>query len=161
MGAKLDNQDIEPYPLKIFNNIVSGKLGEGDMVFVATKEIMPALKDVITYLTKNYPFEEKGFKDFLKKKEKELTEISGAFFVINVVISTVHKKPKVIFQREIEKFSVEKQGFVPALKSTKNFIKSSKSLISKITHGPKPKFSFACQIQKVQTTISAIPQKKK
>jgi hypothetical protein len=143
MGSKLDNQEIEPYPLKIFNNIVSGKLGEGDMIFVATKEIMPALKDIITYLTKNYPFEEKGFKEFLKRKEKELAEITGAFFVINVVKSIAPKKPKVIFQREIEKFSVEKQVFIPVLKSTKNFIKYSKNLISKVTvNRPKPKFSL-------------------
>ncbi len=39
MGKNLEFQDIEPYPLKIFGNIVSGKLIEGDMVLVITKDV--------------------------------------------------------------------------------------------------------------------------
>jgi len=45
MGKNLEFQDIEPYPLKIFGNIVSGKLIEGDMVLVITKDIFSVFNE--------------------------------------------------------------------------------------------------------------------
>ncbi|MDD5144748.1 MAG: hypothetical protein PHW72_01340 [Candidatus Pacebacteria bacterium] len=39
IDQKLKFEEIEPYPLKIFGNIVSGTLNEDDVILIATKEI--------------------------------------------------------------------------------------------------------------------------
>jgi len=39
IGKNLDLQEIEPYPLKIFFNVVSGKLIQNDTILVLTKKI--------------------------------------------------------------------------------------------------------------------------
>ncbi|MFH1894382.1 MAG: hypothetical protein ABH813_00535 [Patescibacteria group bacterium] len=114
IGSKLDSQEIEPYPLKVFNNIVSGKLRENDIILAFSEEIFPVLKNIINKIV-NLPagrqeflhFDEKTLKDLLKAKEKELAELSGAFILINASKSpTAGKRPKIIFQREIEKFQI-------------------------------------------------------
>ena len=43
IGRNLELQDIEPYPLKIFVNIVSGKLDVNDKILVLTKEVFEFL----------------------------------------------------------------------------------------------------------------------
>ena len=42
IDQKLKFDDIEPYPLKIFGNIVSGKLAENDIILVLSKEVYDA-----------------------------------------------------------------------------------------------------------------------
>jgi len=39
IGKNLDLSEIEPYPLKIFGNILSGKLAENDLIMVLTKPV--------------------------------------------------------------------------------------------------------------------------
>ncbi len=39
IGKNLDLQEIDPYPLKIFFNIVQGQLAENDLLLVVTKEL--------------------------------------------------------------------------------------------------------------------------
>ena len=39
LGQNLNLQEIEPYPLKVFFNVVSGKLAENDIILVLTKEV--------------------------------------------------------------------------------------------------------------------------
>lgn len=45
IGKNLEFSEIEPYPLKIFDNIVSGKLLENDIILVLTKEIFPVFSE--------------------------------------------------------------------------------------------------------------------
>ncbi len=79
IGKNLENQEIDPYPLKIFFNVVSGKLAEDDRLVILTKNIYDS-------------FQEKGILDKLaqveeidSKKLKEIlpeTKISGACLLI-------------------------------------------------------------------------------
>ena len=51
IGKNLEFSEIEPYPLKIFDNIVSGKLFEDDVILVLTKEIFPVFSEGSNFLT--------------------------------------------------------------------------------------------------------------
>ncbi|MFH1401824.1 MAG: hypothetical protein ABIG40_02580 [Parcubacteria group bacterium] len=104
IGSKLDSQEIEPYPLKVFNNIVSGKLRENDVILMFSEKIFQILKNTINEIAKISLVDEKQLKDLIKTKEEELADVSGAFVLINAAkFPTTFKRPKIIFQREIEK----------------------------------------------------------
>jgi len=119
IGSKLDSQEIEPYPLKIFNNIVSGRLAENDIILLFSEAIFPALKNIINEIAEILPFDENKLKNFIKTKEKELADISGAFIVINVIKQPATlRRPKIIFQREAEKFQMG-QALSPILQYSK------------------------------------------
>ena len=45
VGKKLEFEEIEPYPLKIFSNIISGKLTESDKILILTKEVSEAFQN--------------------------------------------------------------------------------------------------------------------
>jgi len=45
IGKNLDLQEIDPYPLKIFFNVISGKLVENDKILVLTKQIFDFFKE--------------------------------------------------------------------------------------------------------------------
>lgn len=149
MGKNLEFQDIEPYPLKIFGNIVSGKLVEGDMVLVLTKDIfsvfaesqnIPAapwqkskkekgstgslrLIEQIAQITASNGDEERKLKEILKSKEKELLRVSGICLlcILTKEVWSEEKKPKIFsFQKEAERFSIL-QVFYPAVKEINLF----------------------------------------
>ncbi len=134
IGSKLDSQEIEPYPLKVFNNIVSGKLGENDIILAFSERIFPVLKNIINEIAKISPFDEKKLKDLIKLKEKELTDISGAFVLINATkLSVACKRPKIIFQKEIEK-SYLKEATAPL----RNILILATSLLKRNKKEPAP-----------------------
>lgn len=143
IGSKLDLQEIEPYPLKIFSNIVSGKLAENDIILALTNEIFPVFKEIINEITKIFPFDEKKLRDILNTKNKELSNVSGACLILVLTKApSVRKKPKIIFQKELEKFSF-KEALSPI---TNIFLKAGLFLkripASVVTLKPKLKFSF-------------------
>jgi len=123
IGGNLELQDIEPYPLKIFVNIVSGKLALNDKILVLTKEVFEFLsapernqksykpnQDSIQEIAKMPVFDEKKLREILKAKEKGLSEISGVCLLIDLS-ETLSKgreeKPKIVtFRKEVEKFSI-------------------------------------------------------
>jgi hypothetical protein len=136
IGSKLDSQEIEPYPLKIFNNIVSGKLGENDILLIFTEEIFPILKNTINEVAKIFPFDEKKLKDLIRTKEKELASFSGSFIVINVLKDQAcQKRPKIVFEKEKEKFQIG-QTFLPVLKYSKKAKSFFSSFASGLRHKP-------------------------
>ena len=123
IGGNLELQDIEPYPLKIFINIVSGKLALNDKILVLTKEVFEFLtapernqksykpnQNSIQEIAKMPVFDEKKLREILKAKEKGLSEISGVCLLIDLS-ETLSKgreeKPKIVtFRKEVEKFSI-------------------------------------------------------
>ena len=107
IDKKLKFQDIEPYPLKIFGNIVSGKLAEGDLILVLTQEIFSAFAEgyggfniarskasksgdffyeesILGKILSLTPFTETGLKDILNGKKEELSKISGVCLAISL-----------------------------------------------------------------------------
>jgi hypothetical protein len=136
IGSKLDSQEIEPYPLKIFNNIVSGKLGENDILLIFTEEIFPILKNIINEVGKISPFDEKKLKDLIKTKEKELADFSGTFIIINVLKNPIcQRRPKIFFEKEKEKFQIGKT-FLPVLRYSEKAKSFFSSFGSKFRHKP-------------------------
>lgn len=107
IDQKLRFQEIEPYPLKIFGNIVSSKLAENDILLVLTKEVFEFFKNqsLLDEIAKIIPFDQKKLKGIFNKKGEELSKISGICLLISL---TKDRHPKTtLFYREspVKKFS--------------------------------------------------------
>jgi hypothetical protein len=147
IGEKLDKQEIEPYPLKIFNNIVSGKLGEGDIIVMVTEGIFPSLKEVIKEISEAPVFDEKKIRLSLEKKKSELANFSGSLVFITVSkIQEETKRPKVVFEREKERFSMA-QVLLPITKNSKKVLTMLKK-IPVYAESMRPRFKFSFKLPK-------------
>lgn len=128
IGKNLEYSEIEPYPLKIFSNIVSGRLEINDVVAVLTKEVFElfAEKNMLAEIARITPNGDFGakLKEILKKRDKELSKLSGVCLIC-VLTKEVWPESKkapssLIFQKPAEKFSlarVLKQTLEPAFSS--------------------------------------------
>lgn len=111
IGKNLDFQEIEPYPLKIFFNIVSGKLIPDDIILVFTKEIYEFFiqKNLLGRITELESLSGKKIKEILPPSlflEKEGTKISGICLLAVLELETrFEKKFKEIFSQKENKFS--------------------------------------------------------
>jgi hypothetical protein len=134
LGKKLEFQEIEPYPLKIFLNIVSGKLSNGDLIFVLTKDLFNLFinENFLTEIAKiqiEGKFSEKELKKVLKEKEGIFAEISGICLLISLQPEVLPKKA-ISFEKE-EKMITFGKIFQPFINKIKNLSKISKRLIPK------------------------------
>ncbi len=116
IDQKLKFNDIEPYPLKIFGNIVSGKLAEDDKIMVLTKEVFELFsgQSLLNEIAKIVPFEEKKIREIFKAGQTELSKISGICLLI-VLSKEILPKKEIIFKERIAQFSIW-QIFKPAIK---------------------------------------------
>jgi len=130
IGKNLEFSEIQPYPLKIFNNIVSGKLAENDIILIQTKEVFDFFntENLINQIAQG------RLKEILKIKEKEFSKISGICLLLILKKEFLPKK-EIIFQEEISEFSLKKlfpliiaQGkklpTLPTIKISQNFKKN-------------------------------------
>lgn len=115
IGKNLEFSEIEPYPLKIFGNIVSGKLAEKDVVAILTEEVFEHFsgRKILKEITKATQHDfGKVLKEVLQRREKELRKISGICLLCFLIKESwvEEKKPKTsfTFQKEAEKFSPAK-----------------------------------------------------
>jgi aromatic ring-opening dioxygenase LigB subunit len=164
IGEKLDKQEIEPYPLKVFNNIVSGKLGDGDMIVLVTEGIFPSLKSLIKEISEAPIFDEKKIRISLERKRAELANFSGTLVLIAVTKDTqCQKRPKIVFEREVEGFSMS-EALLPLARIPRKIF----SLLKKIpiyAKTIKPKFNFSFKIpnlkgKKEEIIEETVPVKK-
>lgn len=134
IGKKLEFEDMEPYPLKIFGKIVSGKLAEGDILLVLTKEVFNFFSNplksldgkpvrngqtLIGEIMKMRPFEEQKLKALLRNREKELLKISGVCLLLlfsKDEYSENQRQRSFNFQAKPEKFSL-REPFLPFIKA--------------------------------------------
>ena len=140
IDKKLRFQDIEPYPLKIFGNIVSGKLAEGDLILVLTKEISDFFQEnlLLNEIAKLPPHHNfgGGLKDILNGKKEELSKISGVCLAISLTKEVGYPAKGWVGRREIilpkisKEFSL-KEVFSPFLR----FLKFPKIRIPKLDIG--------------------------
>jgi len=138
IDRKLRFQEIEPYPLRIFGNIVLGKLAENDMILVLTKEVFDFFQSqkLLDEIAKIVPvdelrssppfanarvFDEKKLKEILNNKKEGVSKISGVCLLIVLTKEVLAKKREAILPQP-EKFSL-KQVFSPALNYVKKLIK--------------------------------------
>lgn len=111
-GANLDMEEIDPYPLKIFFNIVSGKLIENDKIMIATKEVFNFLnqKNIIKKIASMENLDHKNIKQVLPPSlfsKGEGTNFSG-ICLINVLSAETQKSTGPIFFQNKAKFSLSK-----------------------------------------------------
>jgi len=132
IDKKLRFQDIEPYPLKIFGNIVSGKLAEGDLILVLTKEIFDffQMENLLEEISKLSLFNEKNFNEILDKKKGALIGISGICLAILLTKEVLKGKREEVLPRISKEFSL-KEVFSPFLR----FLKFPKIRIPKLDIG--------------------------
>ena len=94
ISKNLEIQDLEPYPLKIFINIVSGKLSPLDKILVFSNQVYEffAARDLMKEIIKAAPLDEKKLKEILKFGEKETSEISGICLLCDLSLPKVEEK---------------------------------------------------------------------
>jgi len=126
IGEKLNTQEIEPYPLKVFSNLVNGSLIEGDIILVLTEEVFESFQkeNILQQLEKAEKFTGEKFKKILKQKDKELKKIFGICVFI-YLLSKVQRKSILDIK---EKFSLLKsfkyQALIPKIGVLKNILLS-------------------------------------
>jgi len=123
IGKNLEFEDIEPYPLKIFGNIVAGKLAQDDIILALTKDVFDLFsgQNLLKEIAKIEPFEEKKLRTILKTREKELLKISGVCLLLLLtkeVWPKIERQRAFTFQKKAERFSL-KQAFLPLVNALK------------------------------------------
>jgi len=144
IGKNLDLREIEPYPLKIFLNVVSGELFQDDKILVLTKEIFEFFRqqNLLTKIAQTENIDGKKIKEILPSSlftKGEGSKVSGICLLSVVKTESTKKRRAILFQKE-EKFSPF-QIFSPLLKPFRkipkpNFRKIPLPKIPKI-HLPK------------------------
>lgn len=82
IGKELEKEEMDPYPLKVFFNIVSGKLAPLDILMVVSNEVYFFLKEkeILSKIANLKEYDEKNLKNVFQKElftEKEGSKISG------------------------------------------------------------------------------------
>ena len=119
IDRKLRLQDIEPYPLKIFGNIIWGKLAENDIILVLTKEIFDFFQeenliDEVAKLAPHQDFDE-GLREILEQKKEALMRVSGICLAIILTKEKILAKKETILPQISKEFSL-REVFAPLLK---------------------------------------------
>ena len=138
VDQKLKFEEIEPYPLKIFSNIVSGKLAENDIILALTKEVLEIFQsqNLIAEIAKIIPGDERKLREALNGKREELSKISGVCLLIFLSKEAIPKRRETITpQLRPKEFSL-KQVFSLIVTYLKKLVKKPKLKLPKITRGP-------------------------
>lgn len=83
ISQNLELQDQEPYPLKVFSNIASGKISNQDKIIIFTKEIFSAISKNDALLSQlGQAAKEKEIKNIFKIHKKIISEMPGMCLLI-------------------------------------------------------------------------------
>ncbi len=109
IAKNLDFQEINPYPLKVFFNTVSGKLAQNDILLVLTKEIFEFFhqQNILSKIAQTEILDEKKLKEILPFSlftKGEGAKISGICFLtlIKKEISPAKEPKEILFQKKRE-----------------------------------------------------------
>ncbi|RLE10373.1 MAG: hypothetical protein DRJ06_01255 [Candidatus Aminicenantes bacterium] len=107
IGKKLEGQEIEPYPLKVFSNIVSGKIHEADTILGFTKSIFEVFqaRSIISKISNEKELDDKKIKAILKPNREELTNVSGICLIVQAQ-SESQPRSIISFEKKLEGFSL-------------------------------------------------------
>jgi hypothetical protein len=159
IDQKLKFEDIEPYPLKIFGNIVSGKLTENDIILVQSKEVSEFLEsqNLISEIANISPFDQKRLKEIFNSKKEQLVRTSGICLLIALTKETVTKEKEILTPKKTLKiFSISKLFFIKA-KGKKRLISSPRQVFAPfIKLFRLPKISFKKPVLKIPLKIPKI-----
>src|SRR3989344_3490039 len=120
IGKNLEFEEIQPYPLKVFGNIVSGKLAPQDRILVLSKDISDIFsqQNIIADIAKLSEIDEKKIKAIFQKKENLIKQITGVCLLVDITedireIEPKTKKEKITIEKILPRFSQLK---IPSLK---------------------------------------------
>jgi len=110
-------EGIEPYPLKVFANIVSGKLAEKDLIVILTEELFQFFKEknILNKIARLESFENKELKEILNGRKKDLNNVAGVFLAVNFIKQISPGRKQTISEKDLKEFSLKKI-FAPVLK---------------------------------------------
>jgi len=150
ISKNLEFSEIEPYPLKIFGNIVTGKATEGDIVLILTKEVYDFFisQNLLNEIAKLPTFDEKNIKQIFKSRKTALLEIFGVCLLMTISKET-EPVETLTFRKKPEKFSLI-QIFQPifnvlnriSFKKIKDLINPVRNLFKNGVKIPKPQINF-------------------
>jgi len=158
---KIQLEDFEPYPLKIFANIVSGKLAETDLICVLTNELFDYFNQekILKKIAKLSLFESKQLKEILNGKKQALSQLTGVFLAIHFIKEKSLGKKQTISQDDLKAFSLKKT-FGPVLKVFEKLPRLSfEKLIKSKRKSKKKKGLKSLQIPKIKLEIPEIKLK--
>jgi len=152
IDQKLKFEEIEPYPLKIFGNIVSGKLSEKDIILVLTKEIAASfLKENLLAKISQIPITEpakneaRKIREVLNSKKEQLLETKGICLLIYLTKETLAKERETLALSKSWGVFSFKKVFLPLIKKIRlpkiHFPKPSLKVPQIKLNIPKPKLS--------------------
>lgn len=139
VSKNLNTQDIDPYPLKIFFNIVSGKLIKDDAILVLTKDVFDFFiaENLLDKISKTKELNKKNLKEILPPSlftQGHGKKVSGICFIAVIKQGIESKNNKSVIFQEESKFSLT-QALSPAANllkritnPLKNFRKQKESL---------------------------------
>lgn len=117
VSNNIDSSEIEPYPLKVFLRVVSGKLAKDDIIAVVSSDLYDfiAPKKILEKISGD--LSEKKLKEIMPSKLIEEAGISGICFIANISGSS-SKAKEIVFEKEKEGFfaKVMKSIKLPAFK---------------------------------------------
>ncbi len=117
IDKKINGQDLEPYPLKVFSNTVSGKLTEGDLVLVLTKNVFEFFQKekVLDAISSLSFFDEKILRKILEERQEKMSSIQGIFLVVSLTKEAVLATKETFTPEALKEFSL-REAFSPVLK---------------------------------------------
>lgn len=118
IDRKLKFEDLQPWPLKIFGNIVSGKLAEGDILLASTKEVTDFLEkeNLLPEIGKIWPVSEKAIREIFDKKREDVLKIFGLSLFVVSTKEVMAGKKQVISPKSYPKEFNLREVFSPYLK---------------------------------------------
>lgn len=105
IDRKLKFEEITPWPLRVFGNIVSGKLTEEDVLLISTKEVTNFLEkeNLLPEIGKIWPLEEKKIKEIFDRHREEILKIAGVCLIIVLTKEIIAGKKEVISEKSYPK----------------------------------------------------------
>jgi len=148
-------EDIEPYPLKVFVNIVSGKLAEKDLIVILTEELFQFFKEenILNKIVKLESFENKELKEILNGRKEDLNNVTGIFLAINFIKKISPRRKQTMSEKDLKEFSLKKI-FAPVLKIFEKLPK--KPFEIKIKSKKKKRVKKGFQIPQIKIKIPEI-----
>jgi len=162
VDQKLKFEDFEPYPLKIFGNIVSGKLSENDIILILTKEVYETfLKEgLLNEIANLFPFDQKKLKETFNSKKEKLSTTSGVCLLIALTKEMpVKEKEMLIEKKPLLKFSFKKvfSPLIKIFKLPKISLKKPRISIKKpVLEAPQIKLKV--KIPRIKTLSFKLPE---
>jgi len=148
IDQKLKLEDFEPYPLKIFGNIISGKLAENDILLALTNKVYETFQSqsISNEIARIKPFDEKKLGEVLKTKNDLLSKISGICLLIYLTSKETAAGKRETISPQPREFSL-KEIFRPITLRLKGLIKKPRLEFKKGFKLKLPRVSWAKKLK--------------